>query len=152
VNPICPYCRRPIEGNEVPECPDCGQPHHLQCWLENNGCSSVGCSQSPRGRAIPLSVAANLQWGPKGGVATGQAAPVTDVAQYAAKNRSLFMLLGLLLGAFGVHNFYAGYILRGAFQLGLTCATLFYGGILSWCWALVEILVVSRDALERPIE
>lgn len=44
---ICPYCRCPIEGKEIPECPSCHVPHHLECWLENKGCSIPGCAQAP---------------------------------------------------------------------------------------------------------
>lgn len=44
---ICPYCRGPITEDEVPECPACHVPHHLECWLENKGCSVPGCSQAP---------------------------------------------------------------------------------------------------------
>ncbi|MGN0860586.1 MAG: NINE protein [Candidatus Spyradosoma sp.] len=36
------------------------------------------------------------------------------------KERFVFIFLGLFFGAFGVHNFYAGYIRRGLIQLGAT--------------------------------
>lgn len=31
----------------MPECPSCHVPHHLECWMENKGCSVPGCSQAP---------------------------------------------------------------------------------------------------------
>lgn len=62
------------------------------------------------------------------------------------KTRVLFVLLGIFLGVFGVHNFYAGYIKKGAIQLCLTVLTCFYGGLVSWLWAIVEICTVNKDA------
>src|SRR5262249_19190945 len=51
------------------------------------------------------------------------------------KTRVLFVLLGIFLGALGVHNFYAGYIKKGAIQLCLTLLSCFYGAAVSWPWA-----------------
>jgi TM2 domain-containing membrane protein YozV len=63
-----------------------------------------------------------------------------------AKTRVIFVLLGIFLGVFGVHNFYAGYVRKGTIQLCLTLLTLFYGAIASWIWAIVEICVINQDA------
>ena len=62
------------------------------------------------------------------------------------KSRQVYVLLGVFLGIFGVHNFYAGYIQRAVSQLCLTLLTCFYGAIVSWIWAIVEICVVNKDA------
>lgn len=62
------------------------------------------------------------------------------------KTRVLFVLLGIFLGTLGVHNFYAGYIKKGAIQLCLTLLTLFYGAAVTWPWAIIEICVVNKDA------
>lgn len=158
MRPICPYCRTPIEEEDVPECPDCGIPHHLECWIENNGCSIPGCTQAPQDEPkVSLTPhapgsRAEVRRNAMAAYAVSNDVSVTGVEQYSAKNRSLFMVLGLVLGPFGIHNFYAGYTLRGAFQLALTCSTLFYGAVVTWCWAIVEILVVSQDAVNRPME
>jgi TM2 domain-containing membrane protein YozV len=61
------------------------------------------------------------------------------------KSRAAFVLLGIFLGVFGVHNFYAGYIQKGVVQLLLTLLTCFYGAIVSWVWAIVEICMISQD-------
>ncbi len=61
------------------------------------------------------------------------------------KARLTFILLGIFLGAFGIHNFYAGYVKRGVAQLALTVLTLFYGSFVAWIWALVEVCTVDRD-------
>lgn len=43
---ICPYCKTPITiYDTVKECPACGIPHHENCWNENHGCTTFGCSQ-----------------------------------------------------------------------------------------------------------
>ena len=126
--------------------------------MENNGCSIPGCSQAPEdepkmkvGRADSgRAVAARPR--PTAAFVTQESVPAASVEQFASKNRTVFMVLGLLLGPFGIHNFYAGYRLKGTAQLLLTCLTLFYGGVVSWCWAIIEILVVSRDAAQRPME
>jgi len=62
------------------------------------------------------------------------------------KTRVLYVLLGIFLGVFGVHNFYAGYVKKGTIQLCLTVLTCFYGGLVSWLWAIVEICTVNKDA------
>jgi TM2 domain-containing membrane protein YozV len=62
------------------------------------------------------------------------------------KTRVLFVLLGIFLGVFGVHNFYAGYVKKGTIQLCLTVLTCFYGGLLSWPWAIVEVCTINKDA------
>jgi TM2 domain-containing membrane protein YozV len=61
------------------------------------------------------------------------------------KSRLTYILLGIFLGSFGVHNFYAGYIARGLAQLALTVFTLFYASVVTWIWALVEVCMVDRD-------
>ena len=62
------------------------------------------------------------------------------------KSRIAFVLLGIFLGMFGAHNFYAGYIARGLIQLGITVFTVFYGAPVSWIWAIVEIWTVDHDS------
>jgi TM2 domain-containing membrane protein YozV len=76
--------------------------------------------------------------------------PPTSSTLFAApvltpKSRLTYILLGIFLGSFGAHNFYAGYRLRGVTQLGLTVGTLFYGTAVTWIWALVEVCTVDRD-------
>ena len=61
------------------------------------------------------------------------------------KSRLAFILLGIFLGSFGIHNFYAGYVKRGVAQLCLTVLTFFYGSVVTWIWALVEVCTVDRD-------
>jgi TM2 domain-containing membrane protein YozV len=66
--------------------------------------------------------------------------------QPGAKNRTTFILLGVLLGFFGAHSFYAGYRGRGFLQLAITLGTLGIGGIAIWIWAIIDICTISRDS------
>lgn len=44
VGKLCPYCKAEIkDGDEVTVCPECGIPHHADCWKENGGCTTFGC-------------------------------------------------------------------------------------------------------------
>lgn len=61
------------------------------------------------------------------------------------KSRLAFILLGIFLGSLGAHNFYAGYIKRGVAQLIVTVGTVFYGSVVTWIWALIEVCTVDRD-------
>ena len=61
------------------------------------------------------------------------------------KSRLAFILLGIFLGSFGAHNFYAGYWKRGVAQLSVTVLTLFYASFVTWVWAVIEICTVDRD-------
>jgi TM2 domain-containing membrane protein YozV len=63
----------------------------------------------------------------------------------SSKSRQVYVLLGIFLGIFGVHNFYAGYIQRAVSQLCITLLTFFWGAAVSWIWAIVEVCVVSKD-------
>jgi len=62
------------------------------------------------------------------------------------KSRTTYIVLGIFLGALGVHNFYGGYVGRAVGQLCLTVLTLGYLGIISWVWAIIEICIVEKDS------
>ena len=101
--------------------------------------TSVPPPPPPPGSNIPL-------W-----AASQSADPPLSMAEaYASyhppKSRVTFVLLGIFLGALGVHNFYAGYIRKAVFQLFLTLLTCFYGSIVSWIWAVVEVCIVKQDS------
>jgi TM2 domain-containing membrane protein YozV len=66
----------------------------------------------------------------------------------AARSRVAYVLLGLFLGGFGIHNFYAGYTGRAIAQLLITLLT-FWMIFPLFCvaiWVLVEIISVKKDA------
>jgi TM2 domain-containing membrane protein YozV len=72
-------------------------------------------------------------------------AATEEVVVHAPKNRTNYILLGALLGAFGAHNFYAGYYKKAGAQLGITLLTLGFGSPMSWLWAVIDICTIDRD-------
>ena len=75
-----------------------------------------------------------------------------DLCSLPSKRRSIYILLALFLGYFGIHNFYAGYIRRGLSQfitLLMSVLTMYF--FVSWLWALIEACTVTRDANNRPM-
>ena len=80
---------------------------------------------------------------------TAFAAPTQTQHIIISKTRGAYIILGVLLGIFGVHNFYAGYYGRGAVQLFITLAAgWFYGigAIFVAIWVIYELFTVTADA------
>lgn len=54
IGKTCPYCKSKItEIDDIVICSSCEMPHHKQCWIENQGCTTFGCNgtiQSPVGQ------------------------------------------------------------------------------------------------------
>lgn len=80
-----------------------------------------------------------------------QVSPYAPPPPVYPKSRKTFIILGILLGFFGVHNFYAGYNLRGGMQLA---TTLFLGWLVVpliavFIWVVLELLFVLED--ERSV-
>ena len=41
---ICPYCKTEFkQGDDIVLCSQCEMPHHKECWIENQGCTTFGC-------------------------------------------------------------------------------------------------------------
>ncbi|MEE0265825.1 MAG: RING finger protein [Acutalibacteraceae bacterium] len=41
---ICPFCKSKFELNDnIVICSQCDMPHHKECWVENQGCTTFGC-------------------------------------------------------------------------------------------------------------
>jgi TM2 domain-containing membrane protein YozV len=95
--------------------------------------AGTGIAPPPQAGSVP-----QVQQGPN------SLAHYYPVAQ--PKTRVIFVLLGIFLGIFGVHNFYAGYVKKGAIQLCVTLLSCFYGAVISWIWAIAEICMVNKDA------
>lgn len=44
IGKICPFCKSEFkEGDEIVVCSACDMPHHKDCWIENQGCTTFGC-------------------------------------------------------------------------------------------------------------
>lgn len=47
---ICPYCKTAFQDDdEIVICSSCEMPHHKECWIENQGCTTFGCSGTIQG-------------------------------------------------------------------------------------------------------
>lgn len=136
---VCPYCRTEIEpGEPVSYCNACGTPHHEPCYAENGGCTVFGCKLAPPEEPKIQVLSPEL-------TAVGAGPPmIAPTGQ--TKTKTTYVLLGVLLGAFGAHNFYAGYRSRAMIQLAITILTLGYGSPFSWIWAIVEVCTIDRDS------
>jgi len=75
-------------------------------------------------------------------------APASQRRVNAKTSRGVFILLGVLLGLFGIHNFYAGYYGKGALQslITVTLGPIYIGMIITGIWVLIELLTVRHDA------
>ena len=69
-------------------------------------------------------------------------AAATAPAGYQPKSRVTAGILGILLGGFGVHNFYLGYTNKAIIQIVVTIFTCGLGSL----WGLVEgILILTKN-------
>jgi TM2 domain-containing membrane protein YozV len=140
-------------------CTACGMPHHEDCYRENGGCTVFGCKCAPADdpklqvsqsdlSAVSVPVQPYAPFAQRVPQQNASAPQYVNPALYARthKSRTTYIVLGIFLGAFGVHNFYAGYTGRAVGQLCLTALTLGYLGIVSWVWAIIEICIVEKDS------
>ena len=83
---------------------------------------------------------------------------VTSAVVTLNKSRGIYIILGILFGASGFHNFYSGHNLSGGVKIGffivtfgLDASTGFYSKfslvalVICELWALVEIMLVRTD-------
>ena len=67
----------------------------------------------------------------------------TGLLSASPKSKSTYVLLGLLLGAFGAHDFYIGKTKKGLIHVGMSIFG--FGLALSWMWAVFEIFIQAAD-------
>ena len=123
----CEYCDNPVP-NGATRCPSCGAAVSPQVMN--------GQQQVFQQVATPMAQYA-------------ENAAVPPLPAYQ-QSRLGYILLGFWLGEIGLHNFYAGYIGRGIAQLLITVLSFGFLFWISWIWALVEIVVVSKNAKGIP--
>ena len=75
-----------------------------------------------------------------------------NMAYMMGKSRTVYILLAIFLGEFGIHNFYAGYNNKAVWQLLITLLTGGAGSLISWLWALCDMFSVSKDADGIPFK
>lgn len=69
-----------------------------------------------------------------------------------AKSRGTYVVLGVLLGMLGIHNFYAGRFMRGGLQLASTTLLgwLIVGLFITFFWVLIDLFTVTTDGSGDP--
>lgn len=124
------YCKNC--GNQVaPDaavCLNCG----VATGAGTNFCHNCG-AQTMQGAAVCTNC----------GVALGNA-PINNVQ---GKSKLAAGLLGILLGAFGVHNFYLGNTGKAIAQLLITLLTCGVGSIISGIWGLIEGIMILAGSI-----
>ncbi len=70
----------------------------------------------------------------------------------ARHTRLIYIVLAIFLGALGIHNFYAGRNKQGLIQLLITVLSFGMLGIISWVWAIFDIITVTTDGAGNPLE
>ena len=66
-----------------------------------------------------------------------------------AKSKMAAGILGILLGAFGVHNFYLGYTGKAVAQLLITLLSCFFLSPVSGIWGLVEGILILCGSIDK---
>jgi len=64
------------------------------------------------------------------------------------KSKVVAILLAFFFGALGIHRFYLGRSGTGVLMLLLCLFTCGWGGILTWLWALIDILLIATGGLK----
>ena len=85
--------------------------------------------------------------------ATSDEAVEMDATVYSPKSRLAAGILGVVLGPFGVHRFYLGYVGIGIIQIVVTIVTAFIGGL----WGFIEGIIILaggdwNDSEGRPLK
>lgn len=104
-------------------------------------CSQCGNALSEQAVACPQCGAATAHF------------PVVQ-HQVAAKDRTVYILLGVLLGIIGfpgVHNLYAGNVGKGLTQLLVSVLTCWILWIPMYIWTIVEVCTETVDSEGRLI-
>lgn len=142
------YCDNEVPANSA-KCPSCGAaakappsasshgdvtvPNSMDKGLDEKFCES--CGQVIKKEA-EICVKCGVRQKVTGGAGVGNKSKITAI------------VLGVLLGALGVHNFYLGHTKKAVIQLLITILTLSYGAIISWIWAISDVIEISRGNIK----
>lgn len=109
------HCHQPPYGAPPQARPPYGRPNHAGAPVYGQQ-----APQNPNYNYPPVYNQPNAAYG--------------QMMPYAQKSKLIAGLLGILLGAFGVHNFYLGFTTKGVIQIILSILTLGVAGI----WGFIE--------------
>ena len=144
----CEYCNNEVQSGAT-ICPACGAPAPATVV------STPAAAPAPLPAVAPAVNAA----APQPSVVVVNTAP--QVAQpvqptvtypYPPKSRITYIILALLFGTLGIHNFYAKRTGCGITQLLLTILSFGFLAVISALWSLIEILAVDSDGNRVPFK
>lgn len=128
---VCRNCGVPA-GAGRRFCPNCGrETNELAAVCTSCGTNLGGAQQQPGGYQAQ---APNGPYNPNPG-------PYNSYS-YPPKSRVAAGILGILLGALGVHNFYLGFTGKAVAQLLLTLLSCGILSVVSGIWGLVEGIMI----------
>ncbi|MCR4888048.1 MAG: TM2 domain-containing protein [Ruminococcus sp.] len=136
----CKNCGNPVDPNAA-VCTQCGVP----VGQGTNFCANCG-QQTPPGSVVCMSCGYSL---------SGQSRALPG-----AKSKMAAGLLGIFLGAWGVHNFYLGYTGKGIAQLcltilGLLTSCIYIGVFLclgASIWGLIEGIMILSGSINTDAQ
>ena len=108
----CEYCDNPVP-NGVIRCPSCGA-----MVIQT---SNIVIEQTPETAPYQNPI------------------PIDPYLYVDKKSHIVYIILAIVFGEIGVHNFYAGYIGRGIAQLLITVLTFGLLFWVSWFWAIMQV-------------
>ena len=76
----------------------------------------------------------------------------TNTTSAELKSKMAAGLLGIFLGAFGVHNFYLGYTGKAIAQLLITVLSCFTLSVVSEIWGLIEGILILTGSMNTDAD
>lgn len=116
-------------------CKNCGNP------MDNNAAVCVRCGCA-KGTGTSFCPNCGRPTTPGAAICTGCGAALTPQADPTAKSKLAGGLLGIFLGALGVHNFYLGYTGKAVAQLLITLLSCGALSGISAIWGLIEGIMI----------
>ncbi|HOU09264.1 MAG TPA: TM2 domain-containing protein [Clostridiales bacterium] len=122
-------------------CKHCGNP------LDPAAVVCVKCG-APRGQGANFCQNCAAPSQPGAVVCTTCGAALSQPVQGPQKSKMAAGLLGIFLGAFGVHNFYLGYTGKAVAQLLITILSLGFLAVVSSIWGLIEGVMILTGSIK----
>lgn len=130
---FCKNCGQPYVTDDAVMCVKCG----AQKGVGNNYCPNCG-QPIPVGNQVCMNC----------GIALNSA----KYGQKGTKSKIAAGLLGIFLGAFGVHNFYLGYTGKAVAQLIITVVTCGIASPISAIWGFVEGIMILTGSINTDAD
>ena len=132
-------------------CRNCGKE------LDANAVACMGCGCDPRkGNKFcgncGVEVSADQIVCVKCGVSLSEQGVSAASLDSKPKDKTTFLVLGILLGSLGIHNFYAGYMAKGIVQLCISVLSCGFLAVVSSIWGIIDALTVDKDASGVPFK